>query len=282
MDELRTEINLYSELKFEIEKENVNTSMSKFVIQFLNYFCHVQNRKLNFEIFKKHGWNRITDNNDHCPNNWKINCIFNKILTIKNNSSNEEIEERTLDEFFAHVVNCGYNRQCISEILNKANSKLTESKRSKIDYLKQEKVLIKIPYGHHKLANEILNTKKQIGFITKRNIHVIFQQRKIMSYLSMNQKYNLPKELVSNLVYSCRCVCGKTYIGETKPRLIERIKSHTFSNASAIREHLDECTLFKNDFEKFCLEHTLNLSSPAALQRYLIPNFTIRQDNFQG
>lgn len=101
--------------------------------------------------------------------------------------------------------------------------------------------------------------------------------------MSFNQKFVIPKEEVCNLVYTYYCPCSKTYTGETKLRLAQRIKSHIYSPLSAINQHLDICDQFKDNFRAFAHNNKLNISSPSSLLSFLILNFKIRRklkDNF--
>ena len=111
----------------------------------------------------------------------------------------------------------------------------------------------------------------------QKNINIIFTQRKISSFLSMNQKFQLPKEKTTNCVYTFRCKCDMTYTGETKLRLEQRIKSHIVSPLSAIHEHINACITFKEEFQKFGIQENINTSSLSSLQSFLIPNFKIRR-----
>ena len=119
--------------------------------------------------------------------------------------------------------------------------------------------------------------KKKLARILNINISVIFSQLKVLHMLNKNIKLNLSKENVTNCVYLYKCPCSKgNYIGETKLRIDERMKSHMFQRQdSSIFSHVTTCDHFKTKFRDFCLVEGLEISSISVMRKYIIENIKI-------
>ena len=99
---------------------------------------------------------------------------------------------------------------------------------------------------------------------------------KMSSITSPKLKNKVPTILKNGAIYKFTCAkeCQKTYIGETKRLLKTRISEHFQpSRKSAIRDHTDECKLFKKSLNKKLSEKPN--SKPAERNR-------IRTDHIQN
>ena len=137
---------------------------------------------------------------------------------------------------------------------------------------------LKVPYFHAKVANQIIELKKELGKILNLNISVVFKQLRMKHLINKNIKNKQEIYDIPNIVYAFRCDCNKKYIGESSLRLESRIRSHVAQKEqSSIINHIDTCDAFKSRFHEYCSAEKIVKSCPNSLMSFLKKYFTVKR-----
>ena len=82
-------------------------------------------------------------------------------------------------------------------------------------------------------------------------MNVAWKNEKLARFYSARLKLSSPNFEKIGTLYQFKCPCSETYIGETKRKLITRIKEHgEKKHNTAVYRHIISCDKFKNQFQQ--------------------------------
>ena len=125
-------------------------------------------------------------------------------------------------------------------------------------------------------------TKKVSDILSRFTPHfklqTVFSTIKLESVTSPRLKPKKPLLLTTNCIYEFECPCQKTYIGETKRILWERIKEHRRDKTSHVFQHTTQCPVYNQKcFEKYNVDPD---NAPKIILRKCIKNkFKVLENN---
>ena len=246
MDNVLQAINNYhSNINFTYELENNNK------ISFLDVLILRQQDRIDTSVYRKPTNNDIFLHWDSfAPKTWKKGTLRTLVLrahTVCSNTTLREKEIQHLTKVF-HDIN-GYPWNVIKQVIEETERKLKQPPRPPqietevTEPTKQQ--LLCLPYQGQQGETAIRSMRRALNTIIgdKVDTKVVYTSTKLSTKFDIKDK--TLKEHENNVVYKIECPdknCYKTYIGETRRRVIERVKDHSG------RDHNSQ--VFKHSIEK--------------------------------
>lgn len=215
-------------MQFTLELENQSS------LPFLDTkIIRTDNGELITDWYHKPTWSgRYLNFHSHLPLSYKINTI--SLLTRKViELSDVKFHQKNYELVRSTLIQNGYPLHLIQRTMNETIIRLNSS--GPVNE-KQSSKYLSIPY------NAVLFSKFKTLF-EPYNIKTVAKPANSLGRLVFsNVKDKVPKEFVSNVVYSITCNCGAVYVGNTGQHMCTRFKQHLSGdeNHSALSSHLVE------------------------------------------
>ena len=222
--------NYHSNINFTYELESDNK------ISFLDVLIHRQEDRIDTSVYRKPTNNNIFLHWDSfAPKIWKkgtLRTLIFRAHTICSSTTLKEKEIQHLKKVF-HDMN-GYPRNVIEKVIEETERKLKQPpKPPQIETEISEPTkqrLICLPYQGQQGETAIRSMKRALKTIIgdKVDTKVVYTSTKLSTKFNIKDK--TLKEHENNVVYKIECPeenCYKTYIGETRRRVVERMKDHS-------------------------------------------------------
>uniref|UniRef100_A0A1B6C1X0 Reverse transcriptase domain-containing protein n=1 Tax=Clastoptera arizonana TaxID=38151 RepID=A0A1B6C1X0_9HEMI len=238
-------------IKFDIEKEQNNS------LPFLDILCIRNVNKIEFDIFRKQtNNNRYILNDSNHSFQHKIasfNSMVNRLLKIPLNNIRFKKEINVIKEIAKFN---GFNVNMVDNLIRKQKLKIKRLNATTLINVDEEKRIkyVSLPYDRD-LTKGLSKIFKDI------NLKIAFKSTNSLKNVLGNSKDKIP-QLESSGIYEIKCnSCDKAYIGQTKRKMITRVKEHIGhikyqrADKSSVAEHvletnheikLEDCKLLKN------------------------------------
>ena len=189
---------------------------------FLDTKFKYDNQSFHRSVYRKPG-KVPTHWSSKVPTSWKRNSILGALHRAKRISTDLKSDVREITKIY---LSAGYPKRFIQSTINNFNNSLKNTDEKLIPefmFEERKKVFIKLPYcpENEKLAKRFIN-KLNTYTCGKFIFIILWQTRKIRSLFNLKDTNHYK----SNVVYRAECVCGETYIGETKRNFIVRKREH--------------------------------------------------------
>lgn len=172
----------------------------------------------------------------------------NKIIKL----SNQKFVNKNLLEFRNKLINNNYPPSLCNLIINTNNVRAQKGPNS------ETKKYLKIPYI--KGCSEKL---KRI--LTNENTTIVYYYKKTLGKLFNSMKDPLKLEYSSEIVYKIPCKnCNKSYIGQTKQNLKNRINEHKYSCNDKYKHKKEQTALATHHFDD---EHEFDFDNVSILDK---------------
>ena len=132
----------------------------------------------------------------------------------------------------------------IKEVLS--NQQQHQTRTEEQDQEEGHSLYMFLPYGGREAEQVVIQCKKRLAKLFKKEVKVIFKtqfQATKLSFYTSN-KDRVPLLSNSCLVYRFTCPgCSKSYIGKTETTLFNRTKQHGWCDKkSAVYDHFESCS----------------------------------------
>ena len=255
-NKLLKKLNSYdSGLQFTME------TMTESKLIFLDTVIVNTNGKLDLEMHRKPAAseNLINFKSSVSPKSYKISSLVGEIHRCNHTTSTPEALERALETTKQIFIKNQFPKKLIDQKIFEVKSRdfrPSDSKARRLEELNDEtteKYTLSLPFTSFRCA--VINRKlvEILSLFTPNfKLRTTFSTIKLESITSPRLKPKKPLLLTTHCIYEFECPCQKTYIGETKRILWERIKEHRTDKKSHIYEHYKNCPVYNAKFfEKY-------------------------------
>lgn len=184
-------------------------------IPFLDLLLINNNDVILIDYYKKpSSSNRILNFRSYHPMKQKIGIIKQMLFRIRNLCSQQFIQ-KNIDSLKELLIQNNYPKNLINRIIHNQNTKRIDERDSNKDKDKY----VKVPYHRH-LSSKIKHVFKN------ENTKVAFYNSKTNKQFFGKVKDKVPCNNHSGVVYKVDCTCNKSYVGQTKQYLKNRVQQH--------------------------------------------------------